>query len=157
MWRGDRGLAVRAVGRAFGVVGGVAADTPAAPWLAGVDTPAVHARTAGIYLSIGAYGPAVEHAREALDAMPAARVRERALTVADLAEAYLWQREVDEAAEQAGTALELACQLRAGLETGRVAGRLRRLAGLFAVWGEVAQARDWLATYRGRVSGAAEA
>jgi tetratricopeptide (TPR) repeat protein len=131
--------------------GNPSSTTP--PWLSGLDHATIDAHTAAIHLHAGAYLQAAKYAQQALDAIPAGRVRDTALTTLDLVEAYLGQREIERAVTAATTALHLASCLSGGLRVGRAAGRLAGLVEQFTAWQhDVAVARDWVDIYRSMIT-----
>jgi hypothetical protein len=126
--------ALASIDRAHDALSRANPSTPTPPWLSGLDHATIDAHTAAIHLHAGSYLQAGKYAQQALDTIPAGRVRDAALTTLDLVNAHLGQREIEHAAAFAATALHLASGLSGGLHAGRAAGRLAGLVEQFTVW-----------------------
>jgi hypothetical protein len=122
-------------------------------WLRFFNRSELAGLTAMAYQSLGRYQLAAQNAQLSTDLAAENYLRNRTHTVLHLAEAYLGEREVEQAAKQAATAMAMAGQLRDGLRTGRVARRLRQLRLRFGQWPEVAEARHWIEAYDSAVTG----
>jgi hypothetical protein len=125
-----------------------AAPDPAQPWLGGVDQATVDAYRARGALSIGQYDIAAKHAQQAAAAADPARIWDRTVILLDLADAYLGMGDIEQAAQQAATALDLALGMNDAVRTGQVAGRLQRIGHLLGEWAEVPAAVRWVHAYR---------
>jgi hypothetical protein len=150
-------VAQRALDRALDALqAGGEAWRPAPPWLGRLGTWAVDAGRARAALTVGRYDLATEYGGQAVAAVPAGQVWDRVLVLLDLAAACLGQREVEQAADHADVALDLACQLTEPWHCGPVADRLERLAKGFAPWSEVPRAQQRAGRYRPLAMSAAE-
>jgi hypothetical protein len=77
------------------------------------------------------------------------------MTGLDLVDAYLVLGDIEQAAQQAATALDLALGMNDAVRTGQVAARLQRTAHLLSEWAEVPAAQQWVTGYhrnRGRLN-----
>jgi tetratricopeptide (TPR) repeat protein len=148
-YRGELGMAQRALGRAEDALARVTPDTPTPPWLRFFDRAELAALAGLTYQVLGRYKQAAHHGELATSQVPPGYLRNETLYTLGLAESLLSDREVEQAAARATTALELAGQLRDGLHRGRVARRLRELRGRFAQWPDVPEARAWVDAYDG--------
>jgi hypothetical protein len=148
-YRGELGMAQRALGRAQDALGRVTADTPTPPWLRFFNQAELAALSALTYQALGRYRQAAQQGELATSQVLPGYVRNETLYTLGLADSLLSNREVEQAAAQATAALGLASQLRDGLHRGRVARRLRQLRGRFAQWPDVREARTWVDAYDG--------
>jgi tetratricopeptide (TPR) repeat protein len=146
-YRGELGMAQRALGRAADALARVTPQTPTPPWLRFFDQAELAALAGLTYHALGRYKQAVQHGELATGQVLPGYVRNQTLYTLALADALLADREVEQAAARATDGLELAGQLRDGLHRGRVAHRLRALRGRFAQWPDVPQARAWVDAY----------
>ncbi len=104
-----------------------AARMPVPLWLSWFDQPALHTLTARVYLTAGLPDDAADHARQAVQTMPAHRVRDRVHALLTHAYTQLATHTVDESVRAAHTALRLAGHLHQGLLAGRAAVGLQQL------------------------------
>jgi tetratricopeptide (TPR) repeat protein len=143
-FRGELGMAQRCLGRAEDALARVDQDTPTPTWLRFFNESELAALAALSYQALGRYKLAAEAGERATGKVLPGYIRNRTLYTIGLADAHLASREVEEAAAQAGVALELAVQLRDGVRRGRVAHRLRQLRVRMAQWPDVPEAQSWL-------------
>jgi tetratricopeptide (TPR) repeat protein len=146
-FRGEYGLATRSLGRAQAALSRVKDDIPTPSWLAFVNEAELDGLAAIAFNALGKYEKAEEIAQRDLGVMPSTFARNRVHVVLHLAEARLGRREIEHAADDAYTALALAGHMRAGLQTGRVASRLRGLRRQFDRWSTVPAAHEWVSAY----------
>jgi tetratricopeptide (TPR) repeat protein len=146
-YRGELGMAQRALGRAQDALARVTPDTPTPPWLRFFNQAELAALSALTYQALGQYRQAAQQGELATSQVLPGYVRNRTLYTLGLADSLLSNREVEQAAARATAALGLASQLRDGLYRGRVARRLRQLRGRFAQWPDVPEARTWVDAY----------
>lgn len=146
-YRGELGMAQRALGRAEDALARVTPDTPTPPWLRFFNQAELAAIAARTYQALGRYQQAARQGELATSQVPPGYVRNRTLYMLGLADSLLSGREVEQAAARAGEGLGLAGQLRDGVHRGRVASRLRRLRARFAQWPDVPEARAWVDVY----------
>jgi hypothetical protein len=146
-YRGELGMAQRALGRARDALANVTPDTPTPPWLRFFDSAELAALAALSYHRLGRYREASQQGGIAVAEVRPGYVRNQTLYTLALADSVLSEREVEQAAAQATAGLELAGQLRDGLYRGRVGRRLYQLRGRFAQWPDVPDARTWVAAY----------
>ncbi len=139
--------ALRSLGRAQAALDRAQDDTPTPPWLLFVNDAELDGLAAIAFNALGRYDKAEDIAVRDLQVMPATFARNRVHVVLHLAEARLGCREIEQGARDAGTALDLARQMRAGLQTGRVASRLRGVRRQLDRWSQVPVARDWVDAY----------
>ena len=123
-----------------------AAWMPVPLWLSWFDQPALHMLTARVYLAAGLPDDAADHARQAVQTMPAYRVRDRVHALLTHAHTQLATHAVDEAVRAAYTALRLAGHLHQGLLVGRAAIGLHQLRTALGHYPE-ATAMQWLAAH----------
>jgi hypothetical protein len=146
-YRGELGMAQRALGRARDALANVTPDTPTPPWLRFFDSAELAALAALTYHRLGRYQEASQQGEIATAEVLPGYVRNQTLYTLALADSLLSEREVEQAAARATAGLELAGQLRDGLHRGRVGRRLHQLRGRFAQWPDVPDARAWVAAY----------
>jgi hypothetical protein len=146
-YRGELGMAQRALGRARDALANVTPDTPTPPWLHFFDSAELAALAALTYHRLGRYREASQQGEVATAEVLPGYVRNQTLYTLALADSLLAEREVEQAAARATAGLELAGQLRDGLHRGRVGRRLHQLRGRFAQWPDVPDARAWVAAY----------
>lgn len=146
-YRGELGMAQRALGRARDALANVTPDTPTPPWLRFFDSAELAALAALTYHRLGRYREASQHGEVATAEVLPGYVRNQTLYTLALADSLLSEREVEQAAARATAGLELAGRLRDGLHRGRVGRRLHQLRGRFAQWPDVPDARAWVAAY----------
>jgi hypothetical protein len=146
-FRGEYGSAERSLGRARSALSRARDDTPTPPWLVFFDEAELDGLSAIAYNTAGQHGRAEDFAQRYPDTLSRTRPRNRAHVLLHLAEARLGNREVEQAAQDAASALDLAGQMRDGLRKGRVAGRLSTLRQRFDRWSHVPAARDWVDAY----------
>ncbi|PZG11319.1 hypothetical protein C1I95_27315 [Micromonospora craterilacus] len=123
-----------------------AARMPVPLWLAWFDQPALHMLTARVCQAAGMLDEAADHARQAVQTMPAYRVRDRVHALLTHANAQLATQAVDEAVCAAHTALRLAGHLHKGLLVGRAAVGLQQLRTTLDRHPSTT-AMQWLAAY----------
>jgi tetratricopeptide (TPR) repeat protein len=148
-YRGELGMAQRALGRAQDALARVSAATPTPPWLRFFNQAELAALAALTYQALGRYQQAAQQGELAASQVLPGYLRNQTLYTLGLADSLLSKREVEQAAARASTALGLAGELRDGLHRGRVARRLRQLRGRFAQWPDVPEARGWIEAYDG--------
>ncbi len=146
-YRGELGMAQRALGRARDALASVTPDTPTPPWLRFFDSAELAALAALTYHRLGRYREASQQGEVATAEVLPGYVRNQTLYTLGLADSLLSEREVEQAAARATAGLELAGQLREGLHRGRVGRRLHQLRGRFAQWPDVPEAAEWVAAY----------
>jgi hypothetical protein len=146
-FRGEYGSAERSLGRARAALSRARDDTPTPPWLVFFDDAELDGLTAIAYNAVGWHDRAEDFAQRYPDVLSRTRPRNRAHVLLHLAEARLGNHEVEQAAQDATSALDLAGQMRDGLRKGPVAGRLGVLRRRFDRWSHVPAARDWIDAY----------
>jgi tetratricopeptide (TPR) repeat protein len=146
-FRGEYGLADRSLSRAHRALERANDTTVTPPWLTFVNEAQLNALSAIAYNALGRHDRAEKFAEQDLDLLPETYVRNRTHGTLHLAEARLGRRQIEHAAHDAFTALDLASELRGGLQTGRVATRLRTVRRRFERWSSVPAARDWIGAY----------
>jgi tetratricopeptide (TPR) repeat protein len=146
-FRGEYGLTKRSLDSARQALNQAAETAPTPPWLAFVDEPEINALSTIAFRALGRYGEAETFAVHDLAALPPTYTRNRVHGWLHLAEARLGRREIEQAAVDATSALELTVQIHGGLHTGRIAGRLRSLHRRLTQWPTVPAARDWCDAY----------
>ncbi|MEU8263992.1 hypothetical protein AB0C02_25640 [Micromonospora sp. NPDC048999] len=104
-----------------------AARMPVPLWLTWFDQPALHMLTARVLLTAGLPHDATDHARQAVQTMPAHRVRDRVHALLTHAHTHLTTHTLKDAVRAAHTALRLTGHLHQGLLLGRAALGLQQL------------------------------
>jgi tetratricopeptide (TPR) repeat protein len=146
-YRGELGMAQRALGRARAALARVTPDTPTPPWLHFFNEAELAALAALAYQALGRYRLACQQGELATAKVLPGYLRNQTLYTLGLADSLLSDREVEQAAARATAGLELAGNLREGLHRGRVARRLHQLRGRFGQWPDVPAARRWAQAY----------
>ncbi len=119
---------------------------PVPLWLSWFDQPALHTLTARVCLTAGLLDEAVNHARQAVQTMPAHRVRDRVHALLTHAHTQLATQTMDDAVRAAHTALRLAGHLHQGLLVGRAAVGLQQLRTTLGRYPE-ATPMQWINAY----------
>jgi hypothetical protein len=149
---GDERQAMRALDDSAAALGG---EMPETSWKGiGAFTPAkLTAYRGGALMRLRRYGPAQSALLEALGQLDPVQVKHRCTAHTDLADAYALDGRPDQAASQAGLALDIIEQTRHAESLRRVAAvhAAVRRAGIPAardLGGRIAEARDLMASER---------
>jgi tetratricopeptide (TPR) repeat protein len=140
--RGEAGQALRSLGRACDVLGGVATAGPVERW-SFVGPGFVAAIGASVSLALGQLQQAERYGQQALDATRTNQTRNYALRRLSLARIYLEMRDLDAACAHARSVLTLGQQLRSH----HLANRLEHMHKLLNRWHTASVVRDWNAEY----------